>query len=99
MALQAPVQARFPFRSSIVIERAQRRRVRRIVEYAWDRVPYYAETMKRRGLTPADIRNEGDRAKLPILDPEHLRRDPDYFVSQKGLRSGFLVHRTSGSTG
>jgi hypothetical protein len=36
----APLQGRFPFRSAAAIERAQRRRVRRIVAHAYEKVPY-----------------------------------------------------------
>ena len=82
LAWRAPLEARFPFRSPEAIERAQRRRLRATVAHAYEHVPYYRETMRRLGLTPADIARAEDIARLPLIERDQLQRDPEYFVSQ-----------------
>jgi phenylacetate-coenzyme A ligase PaaK-like adenylate-forming protein len=99
VALHGPIQARFPFRSPAAIERAKQRRVGSMIEFAWRLVPYYKETMNRLGLTPADIQTDGDLAKLPILEPDQLQRDPEYFVSRVDPLERHIKIHTSGTGG
>ena len=96
---RAPIEARFPFRSPEAIERAQRRRLRATVDHAYEHVPYYRETMRRLGLTPADIARAEDIARLPLIERDELQRDPEYFVSRTLPAEKRLEVRTSGSTG
>ena len=96
---RAPLEARFPFRSPEAIERAQRRRLRATVDHAYEHVPYYRETMRRLGLTPADIARAEDIARLPLIERDELQRDPEYFVSRALPAEKRLEVRTSGSTG
>jgi phenylacetate-CoA ligase len=70
-----------------------------MVEHAWAHVPFYRESMSRLGLTPAAIRTDSDLTKLPIVEPEDLNRDPEYFLSDPAPSGGLLEQRTSGSTG
>ena len=99
LARNAPREIRFPFRSPATIERAQRRRVQRVVAHAYEHVPYYRETMRRLGLTPGDLRIGADLAKLPLLERHDLQRDPEYFVSRKWPLEAHLLLRSGGSTG
>ena len=99
IALHAPLESRFPFRSAAAIERAKLARLRRVVEFAWRHVPYYGETMRRLGLSPSDIRTERDLAKLPILERDQLQRDPEYFVSTAQPIESLIAIRSSGTTG
>jgi phenylacetate-CoA ligase len=92
-------EARYPYRPLPEIEADQRRRMRRIVAFAHRRVPYYRETMTRLGLTPADFRSAADLSRLPILEPEQIQRDPEYFLPDGRLGRGDLRLRTSGSSG
>ena len=99
LTARAPIEARFPFRPPAAVERAQRRRVEAAVAHAVEHVPYYRETMRRLGLTPADLRTADDLAKLPILERDQFQRDPEYFLSRAHPRDDHVVMRTSGSTG
>jgi phenylacetate-CoA ligase len=99
LALNAPVQARFPFRSSVAIDRAARRRVRRAAEHAYTHVPYYRETMDRLGFRPGDFRAAGDLARLPVIEREELQRDPEYFVSRARPIDTYVPLRSGGSSG
>jgi phenylacetate-CoA ligase len=96
---RAPLEARFPFRSPEAIERAQRRRLRATVAHAYEHVPYYRETMRERGLTPADITRAEDIARLPLIERDQLQRDPEYFVSEAWPSDAYLRLRSGGSTG
>jgi phenylacetate-CoA ligase len=96
---RAPLEARFPFRSPEAIERAQRRRLRATVAHAYEHVPYYRETMRERGLTPADITRAEDIARLPLIERDQLQRDPEYFVSGAWPSDAYLRLRSGGSSG
>jgi phenylacetate-CoA ligase len=99
VARNAPREIRFPFRSRATIERAQRRRLQRVVAHAYEHVPYYRETMRRLGLAPGDLKIGADLAKLPLLERHELQRDPEYFVSRKWPLEAHLLLRSGGSTG
>jgi phenylacetate-CoA ligase len=99
LAWRAPLEARFPFRSPEAIERAQRRRLRATVAHAYEHVPYYRETMRTLGLTPADITRAEDIARLPLIERDQLQRDPEYFVSQAWPSEAYLRLRSGGSSG
>jgi phenylacetate-CoA ligase len=99
LAWRAPLEARFPFRSSAAIERAQRRRLGATVAHAHEHVPYYRETMRRLGLGPGDIATAADIARLPLIERDQLQRDPEYFVSRAWPLERYLQLRSGGSTG
>lgn len=92
-------QARFPFTSRARIEAAQSRRVRRMVRHAYSSVPFYQETMRRLGVTPEDFRSAADLARLPVIERDDLKKDPEYFRSMTTSRATDLSTRTGGSTG
>jgi phenylacetate-CoA ligase len=99
MLMNAPLQGRFPFRSRAWIERAQRRRIRRIVAHAYENVPYYQETMDRLGLPPSEIRTAADLARLPLLERADLQRDPDYFTARNWPKESCARLFSGGSSG
>jgi phenylacetate-CoA ligase len=99
LPVRAAYQGRFPFRQLEAIERAQRRRLRATVAHAHRHVPYYRETMRRRGLDPGDVATAADLAKLPVIERADLQRDPEYFCSERHPPSECLQLRSGGSTG
>jgi phenylacetate-CoA ligase len=80
------------------IERRQRRRLRSIVSHAYSNVPYYRETMRRHGLSPADFSDATDLTKLPLIERDQLQRDPEYFADEGRAASECVVSRSGGST-
>ncbi len=92
-------QGRFPFRPRPAILRLQARNVRRIVEHAFRRVPYYREMSKRLGLSPEDFRTASDLARLPILERRDLQSDPGRFIADGTKLGDCLPLSTSGSSG
>jgi len=99
LSAEAPLEARFPFRSAEAIRRAQRRRLRETVEHAFEHVPYYRETGRRLGLSAADFEHASDLAKLPLIERDQLQADPEYFVSRAEPLDQYLELHTGGSTG
>jgi phenylacetate-CoA ligase len=97
--VQGPLQRRAAFRSPAWLERAQRRRLRGMVVYAHQHVPYYRETLGRLGLTPADFATAGDLARLPLIEREQLQRDPEYFLSTERPIEEYVKLATDGTTG
>ncbi len=92
-------QRGFPFRSFAAIRRAQSRRVRAMIAHAWRSVPYYRETMRRLGLTPADFRDADDLARLPVIERADLHRDPERFRSDAFAVRDLVELRSGGRTG
>ena len=94
-----PGQRRFPFRSAEHVHAARDARVRETVRYAARTVPYYREVFPRLGIDPRDVRTAVDLDRLPLLDKDTVRRDPERFLSTSRRARGALEFVTSGSTG
>ena len=77
----------------------QNKKVREIVQYAYDNVPYYHNLMKQKGVRPNEIRSVQDLKKLPILRKDDVRKNYELMVSKKFNVSKLKQRRTSGSTG
>jgi len=74
-------------------------RLQRMLQHAWDNVPFYRVRMKGAGLEPGDIRTPEDFARLPILTKEDLKDNFDALVARNADRSELLLNATGGSTG
>ena len=90
---------RLDLRDRQVVQMRQEKNLRHIVRHAYETVPYYAEVMRQRGLSPADFQSVDDLSKLPILERASLQRDPEYFVSRAVRRAACLAIKSSGSSG
>lgn len=86
-------------RSEDEVRADQDRRVREIVQWAADTVPYYRESFRRAGLDPASIRGREDLARLPMLEKNELRDRPERFRSEAARESDIVVGHSSGTTG
>lgn len=91
-------ERRVPFSTREALERRQRARLRRTIEHAYLRVPYYRETMRKLGLTPADLTEARDLAKFPLIEREQLQRDPEYFIAEDRDPADCVTRRSGGST-
>ena len=77
------------------LEDFQNERLRKIIKYAYEKIPGYRRKFNEAKVTPRDIRTKNDLWKLPITTREELQNNKD-FVNEK-LISGTLY--TGGSTG
>lgn len=78
----------------------QDKRIRAVVRYAYDCVPFYHERLRQVGVRPDAVRTVDDLAKLPVVRKDELRSvDVSQLVSREYDVAGLKVLRTSGSTG
>jgi phenylacetate-CoA ligase len=82
------------------LQEHQNRRLRRLVQHAFDCVPYYRRLFDSVGLQPHEIISAADLAKLPVTSKKDLAGLPPWEVRAQGLE---VTHcrktMTSGSTG
>jgi phenylacetate-CoA ligase len=78
----------------------QERKLRSVIEYAYNFVPYYHEKFKEAGVTPRDIRTLEDLSKLPIARKNEMKfENPRNLVSVEFDITRLKAISTSGSTG
>jgi phenylacetate-CoA ligase len=92
-------QRKVPFLAREEVERRRDRAVRATVAYAARTVPYYRELFAREGIDPREIRVAADLERLPVLDREVVRRQPELFLSDARRARNALTFFTTGSTG
>jgi phenylacetate-CoA ligase len=98
VAASLPGQSAVPFWPRERIEALRDRRLRELVAYAAATVPYYRELFRRDGIDPRSIRAAADLERLPLLDRERVRAEPERFVAESRAARGALQFTTSGST-
>jgi len=77
----------------------QDERLRKLVKYAHDNVPYYRGIFDRRALKPEDIVTSGDLVKLPILTRQLVRSNFRDLSARGFPRKELMPCLTGGSTG
>lgn len=81
------------------LERLRERKLKRLVQHAYTRVPHYRDAMRSRGVRPPDIGSLADIAKLPYLTKDDLRRDLYFDLFADDYRAQDVLEiATSGST-
>ena len=96
IALMLRGQRAMPFASREEIEAARDRRVRRIVAFAAEHVPFYRDWFARQGADPREFASAHDLERLPLLDRDEVRAEPRRFMAAGHSALRVL---TSGSTG
>jgi len=77
----------------------QNRKVREIVRYAFENVPFYREKFLKSGIKPDDVKSVQDLNKLPIIRREELQENSGKLISSDFDQSKLKVVSTSGSSG
>jgi len=93
----AYVERRIPFWPAERIEHLQQRRLRSIVQHAYDTVPFYRQVMDERHLRPMDFKNVTDLSALPLLDESVVWSNLEQFMSSQYRRRPVLKFHTSGT--
>src|SRR5262249_49487483 len=57
------------------LESYQEEQLRKIINHAYETVPYYSDLMRSLKLHPSDIKSKADLGKLPTLTKEDIRRN------------------------
>lgn len=82
------------------IKEYQNEKLRQIIKYAYENVPYYNELFDELKLSVGDIKTSADLVKLPILTKEIIRKNfPHKIVSKNFPKSQRMFGASSGSTG
>ena len=79
----------------------QRDKLQRLVEYAYQYVPYYRRTFEEAGFHPGDLRRDpAALSKLPIMTKQTVRENfDDLLTTEPERRQSMSKKSTSGSTG
>lgn len=80
------------------LHQIQAARLRAMIAFCVEQVPYYSSLFNKLGLTPGDIGGPADLRLIPVLDKESLRADPEAF-RPLGLRERIVAQTTGGTTG
>lgn len=81
------------------IREYQWQEVKKILNYAYEHVPYYKEKLKKANIRPEDIQSVEDMEKIPYLEKEEVRNYSELLISDEYKKEELFSHPTSGSTG
>lgn len=85
--------------SSDKLENYQNKRLRSIITYAYDYVPFYHKKLRELEIKPTDIKTKGDLNKLPIIRKNEIRDNLKEMISTEYNLNDLKMLSTSGSTG
>lgn len=77
----------------------QDEKLRGLIVYAYETVPYYRELMDSLHLKPSDVETVDDLAKLPVLTREDIREQGERLLSTAVKSKSLRRVATSGTTG
>ena len=81
------------------LETLQLERLKKVVQTAWDKVPYYRAKMEAAGVAPQAIRTLADVARLPFTTKDDLRGCFPYKAFAVPMEDVVRIHASSGTTG
>ncbi len=91
---------RHPRASREQVARFQARKLRVLVEHAFERVPFQRRRMGAAGITPRDLRTPADLVRLPVTTKAEMRAQSLTDLVARGVDPERLILRyTTGSTG
>ena len=85
--------------SEAELQELQAENVRKLIQHCYENVPYYGQLLRQLKLTPGDFRSASDLARLPVLDKETVRQQPELFYARNYRNAPCEVVSTSGTTG
>jgi phenylacetate-CoA ligase len=89
------------WRSPRALERLREKKLRRLIDHAYHKVPFYRAIFEDRKLRPEDIRTVADLAALPLVSKKELQGLPTKEKLAAGYRPGtcraFLTSGTAGT--
>lgn len=81
------------------LRQLQSERLRHLVAYVYERVPFYRQTLDEHGIKPSDIKGIGDIHKLPFTKKNHLRDNYPFDLFAVPMSEVIRIHASSGTTG
>ncbi len=92
-------QYRIPYLPREELSLLRDRRLRKVIKYAAETVPFYKDLFRKERMDPREIRSVKDLDRLPYIDKDMVRRDPLCFVSTSRRGRNSIPFVTSGTTG
>ncbi|MCL2303849.1 MAG: hypothetical protein FWC43_00745 [Planctomycetaceae bacterium] len=74
-------------------------RLVRILEHAYQKIPYYRSSMDQAGVHPGDIKSESDLLAIPLLEKTAVQKNLDSLVNPDFPKHLMSINQTGGSTG
>ena len=74
-------------------------KLRKLIAYCYENVPYYRRVMDREKIKPKDIGSAADLIKLPVLTKETVRKYKSELLSSNISQMSVSWSRTGGTTG
>jgi len=81
------------------IKDLQEKKLRILIQHAYQNVPYYHIIFRKNGLKPEDIKTAEDLGKIPILTREELRNNFNDLIARNISPKKRVLSSTGGSTG
>jgi phenylacetate-CoA ligase len=81
------------------LEDYQNKKLRQVVHYAYEHVPYYKRKFKELGLDPGSIKTQRDLNKLPVIRKADIKCNVKDMISDEFSIGNLAMRSTSGSTG
>jgi len=81
------------------LELYQLRRLKVLLNYAYQNVPYYAELFNRIRFKISDINSLKDLERIPVLTKDDVINNFDKMISRKYKKNRYVKKSTSGTTG
>ncbi|MFX0209728.1 MAG: phenylacetate--CoA ligase family protein [Candidatus Hodarchaeota archaeon] len=81
------------------IKRIQWKKLKDLLEYAYNNVPFYHRVFETLNMTPKDITTYENFRKLPLLGKEDIRCNSSHIVSSNYRTKDLIPNSTGGSTG
>ncbi|MGM1032027.1 MAG: phenylacetate--CoA ligase family protein [Bacillota bacterium] len=77
----------------------QNQKLRNIVHYAYENVPFYQKKYNELGVHPTDIKTTEDLYKLPLITKQEVKQNLNSLLSKKVNKRLLRMGHTSGTTG
>jgi len=74
-------------------------RLRRLVDHAYERCPYYRRQFHAAGFGPGDLNSPEDLSAIPVLEKRDIQQHRDEMVARNWPGKDLIENRTGGSTG
>ncbi|MHA1649591.1 MAG: phenylacetate--CoA ligase family protein [Candidatus Helarchaeota archaeon] len=87
------------WQSNAELKKLQNKKLRALIKFAFETIPYYHNTFKQLDLRPQDIRSIEDLPKLPILTKTDIQKNFAKMVDPNLSPKKYITNSTSGSTG
>ena len=81
------------------LKNLQDERLKKMIAYVYERLPYYREKMDAAGIKPEDVKSLDDLPKLPYTVKQDLRDNYPYDTFAVPMDEIVRVHASSGTTG